>query len=109
MKESIHDDTATIFASSFYRAIGFGRSIQEAFAQGRAALLLEGTPEEDIPELLVKDAELILIRSSSLDIQQILRRPIEFAEYHIGRSTVGAFLNIPYLRNLVFTRCEHLL
>jgi len=55
MKESIHDDAATVFASSFYRAIGFGRSIQEAFDQGRAALLLEDIPEEDIPELLVKD------------------------------------------------------
>jgi hypothetical protein len=31
MKESIGDDAATAFASSFYRAIGFGRSIQEAF------------------------------------------------------------------------------
>ncbi len=55
IKNSIHDDTATVFASSFYRAIGFGRSIQEAFDQGTTALLLEGIPEEDIPELLVKD------------------------------------------------------
>ncbi len=54
MKESIHDDAATAFASSFYRAIGFGRSIQEAFEQGITSLLLEGIPEEDIPELLVK-------------------------------------------------------
>lgn len=55
MKDSIHDDAAAVFASSFYRAIGFGRSIQEAFDQGTTALLLEGIPEEDIPELLVKD------------------------------------------------------
>lgn len=55
MKESIRDDAAAVFASSFYRAIGFGRSIQEAFDQGRTALLLEGIPEEDIPELLVKE------------------------------------------------------
>jgi hypothetical protein len=55
MKESIGDDAAIVFASSFYRAIGFGRSIQEAFDQGIVALLLEGIPEEDIPELLVKD------------------------------------------------------
>lgn len=54
MKESIHDDAAAAFASSFYRAIGFGRSIQEAFEQGMTSLLLEGIPEEDIPELLVK-------------------------------------------------------
>jgi CHAT domain len=55
MKESIHDDAATVFASSFYRAIGFGLSIQAAFDQGRTALLLEGIPEEDIPELLIRD------------------------------------------------------
>ena len=65
MKESIRDDAATIFASSFYRAIGFGRSLQEAFDQGITSLLLEGIPQEDIPELLVKDGvdakEVILI------------------------------------------------
>jgi len=54
MKESIRDDAAIAFVSSFYRAIGFGRSLQEAFDQGITSLLLEGIPQEDIPELLVK-------------------------------------------------------
>jgi hypothetical protein len=54
MKESIRDDAAIAFASSFYRAVGFGRSLQEAFDQGITSLLLEGIPQEDIPELLVK-------------------------------------------------------
>jgi CHAT domain len=64
MKESIGDDAATAFASSFYRAVGFGRSIQEAFEQGITSLLLEGIPQEDIPELLVKegvDAKKVLL------------------------------------------------
>lgn len=69
MKESIRDDAATVFASSFYRALGFGRSIQEAFDQGRTALLLEGIPEEDIPELLVKEGidpkQVVLIGSAA--------------------------------------------
>ena len=69
MKESIRDDAATAFASSFYRAIGFGRSVQEAFEQGKVSLLLEGIPQEDIPELLVKDGidakEMILIASEN--------------------------------------------
>jgi CHAT domain len=67
MKESIHDDTAIVFASSFYRAIGFGRSIQEAFDQGITSLLLEGIAEEDIPELLVKggvDAKKVVLIAS---------------------------------------------
>jgi hypothetical protein len=54
MRESVHDDAATAFAASFYRAIGFGRSLQEAFEQGITSLLLEGIPEEDIPELVIK-------------------------------------------------------
>jgi hypothetical protein len=54
MKEAIGDQAAVLFAASFYRAIGFGRSIQDAFDQGKAALLLEGIPEEDTPELLVR-------------------------------------------------------
>lgn len=64
MKESIGDDAATALASSFYRAVGFGRSIQEAFDQGITSLLLEGIPEEDIPELLVRkgvDAKKVLL------------------------------------------------
>jgi hypothetical protein len=55
MQQSVRDDAAAIFASAFYRALGFGRSIQEAFDQGRTALLLEGIPEEDVPVLLVRD------------------------------------------------------
>ena len=64
MKKSIYDNAATAFASSFYRAVGFGRSIQEAFEQGITSLLLEGIPQEDIPELLVKegvDAKKVLL------------------------------------------------
>lgn len=54
MKRAIGDEAAITFASSFYRAIGFGRSVQEAFDQGRVALLLEGIPEDKTPELLTK-------------------------------------------------------
>jgi CHAT domain len=55
MNDSIGDQAAIIFAASFYRALGFGRSVQEAFDQGKVALLLEGIPEENTPELLVKE------------------------------------------------------
>ena len=53
MNAALGDDAARTFAASFYRAIGFGRSIQEAFEQGQTALLLEGIAEEQTPELLV--------------------------------------------------------
>ena len=54
MNDALGDDAARTFAASFYRAIGFGRSIQEAFEQGQTALLLEGIAEEQTPELLVR-------------------------------------------------------
>lgn len=52
MKRAIGDEAAITFAASFYRAVGFGRSVQEAFDQGKASLMLEGIPEEHTPELL---------------------------------------------------------
>ncbi|MCW3097184.1 MAG: hypothetical protein JWL77_2802 [Chthonomonadaceae bacterium] len=66
MNKAIGDHAAIVFAASFYRAIGFGRSVQEAFEQGKTALLLEGIQEDQTPELLVKTgvdaARVILIR-----------------------------------------------
>jgi hypothetical protein len=55
MNDAIGDEAAIAFAASFYRAIGFGRSIKQAFDQGIAALLLEGIPEENKPELLTRE------------------------------------------------------
>ena len=55
MNSSIGDQAAIIFAASFYRAIGFGRSVLGAFEQGITAILLEGIPENNIPELIVKN------------------------------------------------------
>jgi hypothetical protein len=52
MKRAIGDDAAITFAASFYRAVGFGRSVKEAVDQGKTALLLEGILEEQTPVLL---------------------------------------------------------
>lgn len=54
MNTDIGDEAAITFASSFYRATGFGRSVLEAFDQGKVALMLEGIPEEKTPVLLVR-------------------------------------------------------
>jgi len=67
MNTAIGDDAAIAFAASFYRAIGFGRSVKDAFNQGKVGLMLEGIEEESTPELFVrKDLE-----SSSLDLALI--------------------------------------
>ena len=65
MTESIGDEAARVFAAQFYSAVGFGLSLSKAFEQGKAALMLEGIPEEDIPELYlaenVNPDELVLV------------------------------------------------
>ncbi len=64
----ISDRAAINFAASFYRAIGFGRSVQEAFDQGKTALALQGIGEEETLELLTRDgvdaSEVVLVRPS---------------------------------------------
>lgn len=66
MTSTIGDDAAKIFAAQFYSALGFGLSLKKAFEQGKAALMLEGIPEENTPELYVKDgldsSELIIVK-----------------------------------------------
>jgi len=66
MKTSIGDEAARIFSASFYSAIGFGKSVNEAFEQARIALLLDGIPEDETPELFTKSgidvSNLILVK-----------------------------------------------
>jgi hypothetical protein len=54
MSRAVGDRAAITFAASFYRALGFGASVRNAFEQARVALLLEGIPEEGTLQLLVK-------------------------------------------------------
>jgi hypothetical protein len=54
MSRAVGDKAAITFAASFYRAVGFGASVQNAFDQAKAALMLEGIPEEGTPQLLSK-------------------------------------------------------
>ncbi|MEV4508269.1 TIR domain-containing protein [Dactylosporangium sp. NPDC049525] len=54
MRKPITDQAATVLAAAFYSALGFGRTVPEAFEQATAALLLHGLAEHDIPELLIR-------------------------------------------------------
>jgi hypothetical protein len=54
MNAAIGDEAAIVFAASFYRAIGFGRSVADAFQQGLTSLMLEDIPEEGTPVLLTR-------------------------------------------------------
>jgi CHAT domain len=69
MNKGIGDEAAIVFAAAFYQAIGFGRPVKEAFESGKAALMLEGIPEENITELLVRkgaDANAIFLIKPAL-------------------------------------------
>ena len=68
MNTSIGDDAARTFSAQFYSAIGFGRSVGRAFQQARAALMLEGIPEDCVPELFTTEGllpdQLVLVQPS---------------------------------------------
>lgn len=55
MKASIGDKAAQLFAASFYRGIGFGRSIQTSFDLGVNAIVLEGlVSDQNVPQLVCR-------------------------------------------------------
>lgn len=54
MSEEIGDQPARDFAAAFYRALGFGRSVGEAFELGRVAVALAGSPENQTPRLFTR-------------------------------------------------------
>ena len=55
MNDSIRDDTAITFASQLYSSIGFGHSLEKSFNQAIAAIMLDGIPQDTIPQLFVAD------------------------------------------------------
>jgi hypothetical protein len=55
MSAVIGDRAAIVFAGAFYRAIGYGRSVQTAFDLGVNAMQLLGIPEDDTPRLFTRN------------------------------------------------------
>jgi len=51
MSTAISDEAAIVFAASFYRGLGYGRSVNNAFELGRNDILLQNIPEEATPKL----------------------------------------------------------
>jgi hypothetical protein len=80
MRTTIGDEAARVFASQFYSAIGFGLSVQQAFEQARALLMMEGIAEEDTPELFfntgIDGSSVVIVRppgseAASEDLQEV--------------------------------------
>lgn len=66
MANSISDEAAIAFASSFYRALAFGKDIKTAFELGKNAINLEGLKQEETPRLLapaIDPTSLVLVRA----------------------------------------------
>ncbi|MDG2958080.1 CHAT domain-containing protein [Exercitatus varius] len=65
MSTSISDAAACVFSAQLYSSIGFGLSIDKAFKQAIASLLLEDIDEIEVPELFYKEGinmdEMILV------------------------------------------------
>lgn len=65
MNTSIGDVAALTFSAQFYSSIGFGLTVQKAFAQAKALLMLEGIDEQDTPELFINpdllEKEIIIV------------------------------------------------
>jgi hypothetical protein len=76
MNRPIGDAAAIIFAASFYRAVGFGRTVQEAFDLAKVALLLEGIPEDQTPAMSVRDgvdaAAMVLVAPPASSDEEVL-------------------------------------
>jgi hypothetical protein len=70
MNAAIGDEAAITFASTFYGALAFGRSVGQAFEQGRVSLMLQGIPEEKTPVLLARQGV------DLLDVSFVNRAPV---------------------------------
>jgi hypothetical protein len=70
MSVAIGNEAAIVFASTFYGALAFGRSVGQAFEQGRTAMMLQGIPEENTPVLLSRPG------ADALTVSFVNRRPV---------------------------------
>lgn len=68
MRGEISDEASITFGSSFYRAVGFGESIQAAVEQARSAVGLSHFTERDRPRLAAREdvdpARIVLVSST---------------------------------------------
>lgn len=70
MRDAVGDDAAIEFSASFYRAISFSRTVQDAFDQAVGSLLIAGMPDDRTPVLThrtgVDPEKLTLVGASDL-------------------------------------------
>jgi hypothetical protein len=57
MSKTIKDRSAISFAASFYQALAYGRTVQEAYDLGCNQIYMENLSQEDVPQLLSPNAD----------------------------------------------------
>ena len=55
MNNSIRDDAAITFSAQLYSSIGFGYSLKKSYDQAIAAIMLDGIPQENVPQIFNRD------------------------------------------------------
>lgn len=94
MSDVISDNAALNFATAFYRALGYGRSIQTAFDLGCSQIDLENLGEQDTPQLLAihsNPSEVVLVRSEEPAPPQKSQTPSPSSGVSIGNVTGGIY------------------
>jgi hypothetical protein len=106
MKKAVGDEAAVEFAAGFYTALGFGKSIEQAFAFGKNAVHLYDLPDHLTPILLqrrtaVKTPEkIVLLAANPLNEPQDWNPYIELLKKKIACPIEQHSLNIENLNNL---------
>lgn len=86
--KGIGDKAGVAFAGAFYRALGFGKSVREAFASAKAELFLTRMPRTQGIELFVRDGAGESITRFSKRIHTPVRR-----RETLKRRTAPGFIN----------------
>jgi hypothetical protein len=98
MGSAITDEASIQFAASFYRAVGFGKSVQNAFDQARASLQMENISEDQVPRLLaragVDPARVILVKPDDT-ILAVIRDELRDNLGRLASQISHTCLNVP--------------
>lgn len=102
MSRPIGDDAAAVFAQAFYSALGYGKSVANAVAQGRAALRLDNYPDHDVPQLAHRDdvdPDALILIDLNADINALKRATSEHLAHLLPHATlpVRSGLELPRL------------
>jgi uncharacterized protein YjbI with pentapeptide repeats len=79
MTGSIRDDAARNFAIGFYGGIGERESVAAAYKQGCAAISLEGQPDNERPQLKIRDdidADQLVLADHAVLVRDLLTRDL---------------------------------